>query len=132
MPTADEVFPYPPRPEECLHAPNGASISKLPLRKGNRNPKIHSRSAFVYTVLILVPLLLLFTFSLVRVERPAIERIAIPTAASGVVYGVLGRVTGMVTGDATDDVTENTAMMRFVRNVTGAGTIDVARTAAAG
>ena len=70
-------------------------------------------------------------FSLVRVGRPAVVRIAIPTTASGV---VLARVGGVVMGDAIDEVADNAALVRFglVLWVTGAGTIDIAHAATAG
>lgn len=75
-------------------------------------------------MLIRVPLLLLATFGLVCVGRPALVRIAVPTTASGV---VLGRV---VMRDAIGEVLGR--LVNLASRVTGAGTIDVACAAAAG
>lgn len=85
-------------------------------------------------MLVRVPLLLFSKFSLVRVGRPAIERIAIATTASGVVVGGVGGVArGVAVGDAIDESVDNAALVLFVLSrVTGAGTIDVAHAAAAG
>ena len=134
-PTADDVLPYPPRPEECLYGSNDTPISQSQLQNGNRMNK-YSRSAIIYSGFICVPLLLLYTLTLVRVGRFALVRIAIPTSAGGMVLGRwVGALARGATGDLTNEVAEDTGMVRFVIVSVagaGAGAIDVAHAAAAG
>jgi hypothetical protein len=49
VPTADEVLPYPPRPEECLHAPNNASIRNLLFKRKSKPQTLTLRCCLGYS-----------------------------------------------------------------------------------